>query len=259
MRSDLSPRDLRILVAEDDEWIRKLLVRVLDDAGYRSRAIDNGIDALEELMQVDYDLAILDVQMPGMGAVEIARRCRSGGKGTPLIVLTADATSETADQCRKEGVQLVLAKPVRPDDLLKSIGAFVNGSHPPPTSNQPIQHSTDLIDDEAVGRLTQTCGQDFVDQLMRQFNQQAEVLLADIENSHLACDFRSVDELLHRFEGTAGTVGAAAIANVVRQLRAEVRASAVPDITPWLSDLRAMTRLTVTALTRKSDFKRCED
>lgn len=259
MHSDLSTRDFRILVAEDDEWIRNLLVRVLDDAGYRSRAIDNGIDALEELMQVDYDLAILDVQMPGMGAVEIARRYRSGGKGTPLIVLTADASSETADQCRKEGVQLVLAKPVRPDDLLQSIGAFVNGSHSPPTSSRPIQHPTDLIDYEALGRLTQTCGQDFVEQLLRQFNQQAEVLLANVESFYLARDFQSIEELLHRFEGTAGTVGAAAIANVVRQLRAEICASAAPDITPWLSDLRAMTRLTVTALISKSDFKRCED
>lgn len=238
----------RILVAEDDEWIRNLLVRVLSDAGYRPYAVNNGIDAMEELTHLGYELAILDVQMPGMGAVEIARQHRLSGRAVPIMVLTADATSETAEQCRNEGVHLVLAKPVRPDDLLRSVEALVNRTRLAVLGSKPAQSCDDLINQETLRRLVQTCGQEFVDQLLNQFQEQVDVLITEIEQSYSIRNFASLDELLHRFEGTAGTVGASAIANVARELRERLSGPDIFDIDEQLTRLRGYTHSTVRAL-----------
>ena len=247
MRPDFPMAGTKVLVADDDEWISNLLVRVLSDAGYRAHAVENGISALDELMRGNYDLAILDVQMPGIGAVEIARRQRLGGKTVPIIVLTADATAETAAQCRKEGVQMIITKPVRPDDLLSRIEAFVNRSFKSSTTSpRLIPHSTNLIDSEVIERLTQACGHDFVRQLIRQFNQQAELLLANLETAYLARNFGSVEELLHRLEGSAGTMGASDTASIVRQLRDRMHSRAGFEC--MLDNLKASIHSTLSAL-----------
>ncbi len=249
MGSNLSARGRKILVAEDDSWIRNLLVRVLNDEGYSTHAVTNGIDALEQLNQHAYHLAILDVQMPGIGAIEIARQHYVGGKTTPIVVLTADATNETADNCRKQGIRLVLAKPVHTDDLVRSIEAVLNGSVllSRASVESTIHDAGELIDRETFQRLVQACGREFVEQLLQQFNEQVENLLAEIERSYSTRNYASLQELLHRFEGTAGTIGASAIAALARTLRERCESDG-SDVGDQLNVLRADTRSTVRVL-----------
>lgn len=249
MASNLSACGRKILVAEDDSWIRNLLVRVLDEAGYSAQAVTNGFDALDELAQHEYHLAVLDVQMPGIGAIEIARRHRLSGKATPIVVLTADATSETADNCRKQGIRLVLAKPVRPDDLLSSIEAVLNDAILPAvgSAESSIRNGDRLIDRETFHRLIQACGREFVGQLLQQFDEQVGNLVVEIERSYSTRNYALLQELLHRFEGTAGTIGASAIAALARALREQLSEDE-SDIGDQLNELRAGVHSTVKVL-----------
>jgi two-component system, sensor histidine kinase RpfC len=124
--TDLQRSGLRILIADDDELIRHLLVRTLERAGHSAHGVADGGEALAALQRDVYDLAILDLRMPGTNAIEITKICRDAVRGSlPVLVLTADASTEVKARCLAAGAAGVLNKPVEAPELLREIGRAV--------------------------------------------------------------------------------------------------------------------------------------
>src|SRR5437016_14524035 len=80
---------MRVLVAEDDQGLREVLVQGLEDAGYLVDAVDRGDDAIDQLKFYNYDVAILDWRMPGLPGIEVASCARTHEKPTAILMLTA--------------------------------------------------------------------------------------------------------------------------------------------------------------------------
>ena len=80
---------MRILLAEDDRAINRVIVRRLKWEGYSADACFDGREALDYLDVVEYDAVILDVMMPGMDGFEVLTRMRERGDKTPVLFLTA--------------------------------------------------------------------------------------------------------------------------------------------------------------------------
>ena len=119
---------LRILIAEDAPSSRMLLRMILTKQGHRVDDVDNGQKALEALLKTEYDIAILDVQMPIMDGLEAAEALRaSHGPMTdvPLIALTAQVLDEEVERIRASGFDKVLGKPFMEEDLVAAIRALV--------------------------------------------------------------------------------------------------------------------------------------
>ena len=119
---------LRILIAEDAPSSRMLLRMILTKQGHMVDDVDNGQKALEALLKTEYDIAILDVQMPVMDGLEAAEALRaSHGPMTdvPLIALTAQVLDEEVERIRASGFDRVLGKPFMEDDLVAAIRALV--------------------------------------------------------------------------------------------------------------------------------------
>lgn len=126
MTTDLQRSGLRILIADDDELIRRLLARTLERAGHSAHGVADGDEALAALQGGVYDLAILDLRMPGTSAMEIAKICRDATRGSlAVLVLTADASAEVKARCLAAGAGGVLNKPVEAPELLREIGRAV--------------------------------------------------------------------------------------------------------------------------------------
>ena len=89
-------RDMRLLLAEDEQSLFRALVTILEHSGYEVDAVLDGLSALEYLCAVEYDAASLDIMMPGLDGIEVLRRARSRGVATPIIMLTAK--SEVSDK-----------------------------------------------------------------------------------------------------------------------------------------------------------------
>ena len=79
----------RVLVVEDERDIGDLLLMHLADLGVDASCIDDGAQALEALQSEVWDLAILDLRLPGLSGLEICRRLRADGNAVPLLMLTA--------------------------------------------------------------------------------------------------------------------------------------------------------------------------
>ena len=107
-----------ILVAEDNAVNRKVIAGILQSAGHRVDLVEDGQEALQALHAKRYDLAIMDLQMPRMGGLEAIRQYLGSGECLPFIVLTANATTQTIEECTTVGVRNCLTKPVEAQQLL---------------------------------------------------------------------------------------------------------------------------------------------
>jgi two-component system, OmpR family, phosphate regulon response regulator OmpR len=118
-----------ILVVDDDDRLRVLLQRYLSDQGFEvtTAADSKAMGALKR--QMEFDLIVLDVMMPGEDGMNICRRLRHVGDRTPVILLTAKAEDSSRIMGLDLGADDYVAKPFNPRELLARINAVLRRSH----------------------------------------------------------------------------------------------------------------------------------
>jgi DNA-binding NtrC family response regulator len=110
-----------ILVVDDEPNIVKTVRGALRVEGYDTDSAENGTDGLEKLASRAFDLALLDVKLPGLDGLEVLRRARAQGVDTPVVVMSGHGTIETAVQATRLGAQDFLEKPLSTEKLLLTV------------------------------------------------------------------------------------------------------------------------------------------
>ncbi|MBW4056083.1 MAG: response regulator [Proteobacteria bacterium] len=121
------------LVVEDNAYNRRLLEDILTACGHRVTPAEDGRQALQLIEQHRFDMILLDIRMPDIDGIEVARRIRLRERGlsetpVPIIAITADADTATREACLKAGINGVLAKPVIPGQLARAIAELCGES-----------------------------------------------------------------------------------------------------------------------------------
>lgn len=112
----------RILVADDEDILRMLIVDTLEDLGFEIEEAENGNEALSQLENETYDLVILDYMMPGKTGMEVLQALPDQVKqDTVIIMLTAKAQDEDRQIALNEGASYFVAKPFSPQELEKLV------------------------------------------------------------------------------------------------------------------------------------------
>lgn len=116
---------MKLLLAEDDRDMAKGLYALLTRSNYSVDHVDNGLDAVDYLLNGDYDAAILDIMMPGLDGISALKRVRESGKMIPILLLTA--MGETSDKIHglDAGADDYLAKPFDAGELLARVRALL--------------------------------------------------------------------------------------------------------------------------------------
>lgn len=140
---------MRILVADDERSLADVITKRLKKEGYAVDTVYDGSSALDYLEATAYDLAILDVMMPGMDGFEALRRYRSGGGDAPVIFLTAKDALSDRIQGLDEGADDYLVKPFSFDELLARIRSVLRRAGGNKSSN--ILSVDDLVLDLSTG------------------------------------------------------------------------------------------------------------
>ena len=107
-----------ILVAEDEKLLRESLVELLQQEGYEVAQAAHGKEAYELALNRPFDLVLTDLRMPEMDGMELLRHLRQLAPQTPVVILTAFGTVESAVAAMREGASDYLLKPVQFDDVL---------------------------------------------------------------------------------------------------------------------------------------------
>ena len=112
---------MRILIAEDERDLNRLIVKVLEKEGYGVDACFDGKEALYYLENTEYDAAVLDIMMPGMDGLEVLRAVRKKGLDLPIMFLTARGSISDRVTGLDTGADDYLIKPFDFDELLARI------------------------------------------------------------------------------------------------------------------------------------------
>lgn len=115
---------MRILIAEDERPLAKVLVKLLEKNNYSADAVHNGEDALTYLDGGNYDVAIFDIMMPKMDGITALKKLRASGSQIPVLMLTAKSEVDDMVQGLDSGANYYLTKPFNAKSLLATIRAI---------------------------------------------------------------------------------------------------------------------------------------
>src|SRR5689334_18531067 len=107
----------RILIVDDELVVRDSLGKWFTSEGYTARPVASGRDALEILQQTEFDIALIDIKMPGMDGMELQGRLHEADPDLTVVIMTGYASVDTAVQALKRGAYDYITKPVDPDEL----------------------------------------------------------------------------------------------------------------------------------------------
>jgi two-component system sensor histidine kinase RpfC len=223
-------RPLKILLAEDNGVNRMVLEKILSRARHQTKVVTDGEAALDAMLSGDFDVILLDVNMPGISGHEAARlyRCALPPEArAPIIALTADAGAACREQCEDAGMVGFLTKPLTPEILLRTVAAAARKS-PEPDGREgeerrarPDAPATggDILDPAALATLTALGGETFLRELILQFigegTQIVERMTFAVEEGDLAAFLREA----HALDSSAGNIGASDLARLCRSWR----------------------------------------
>ncbi|MCB1531212.1 MAG: response regulator [Rhodospirillales bacterium] len=120
VETDKTPAN-KILVVEDNDFVRMQIVRYLSDAGYEVAEASHGDQAIDVMKTQPVDMAIVDVRMEPVDGFGFIKSIRGMDMDTPVILVTGDNNPDLLGQARTWGVGSVLIKPVQKDRLLKAV------------------------------------------------------------------------------------------------------------------------------------------
>jgi two-component system sensor histidine kinase RpfC len=228
---------LRVLVAEDNAVNQKVTAKILESVDHKPFIVPDGDEALDCLNDQEFDLLILDINMPGTSGLDVIKLYRMANVGmpqAPIIALSADATRETQQASLEAGADAYLTKPVEAKKLLDTIDRLAISAemaieHPEEESAETIvaqisdhprykSEGQPTIDWAVIRQLLQySSGDDFVIEIFQDFVADTESLLTSIETA--ACDNDTVEfrKQVHALRSSSGNVGAAAISHVCEE------------------------------------------
>lgn len=141
---------MRILIADDEEEIRKVLARYLEDEGHEVLLAKNGYEALDQFQYKKPDLILLDVMMPGRDGFQVCKRIRETSQ-VPIMMITARSEDYDRIMGLDLGADDYVVKPFSPGEVMARVRAILRRMGSP--ENQKIQRLGD-IEVSALGRVS---------------------------------------------------------------------------------------------------------
>ncbi len=234
-RSAALPR-LRVLVVEDNEVNRKVAGRFLERLGQNAVLAEDGEAGVRIAAEDNFDVILMDMQMPGLDGIAATKLIRAAGNTTPIYALTANASERDRELCLAAGMNGFESKPVtmkRLTTLLADIGA----SHMPAdeTEDQPAaapaaavqaaapEASTEpegaVMGGSRMNELLAAVGEEEFQGIVEMFFADAPAMLREVGDAMRANEHARIDRALHNLKGAAATLGFERLAGLAQSYR----------------------------------------
>jgi signal transduction histidine kinase len=236
----------RVLVAEDNEMIQELIEAMLTEAGHEVVSVKSGVEAIAAVEAGDFDLVLMDVQMPeldGIAATRWIRAMLGRVRSIPIIALTAYAMPEDVELCLAAGANAHLSKPIDRNELLRLVAKWSGGGHP--RSAAPNDTAVHQVFDVAVlEQLENRLGNARATEFAGQFQRQVRKALDAISGT---TDRHRIGEEMHDLISSAGTMGCSELAACSRALMDAARRD-TGELGPLVAELAMAAGRALTAM-----------
>ncbi len=241
--------EARILVAEDNALNRELVIAQLERLGYSPDVVSNGREAVEKLEKSEYNVVLMDCQMPEMDGFEATaeiRRREGDARHTTIIAVTANALDGDRQKCLDAGMDDYLSKPLKIEPLRQKleqwIGSFSRKSDTLPellqnVSENNLQKIVDLSVLEAYKDYQQPGQPDLVDKFIGLFVNDTTLRLSTLRQAVVDADTGTIKSETHNLKGAAGNIGALRMVGICKEL--EQKASEFTNADVLISQLES--------------------
>ncbi len=213
----------RILLAEDHPVNQEVALAILRRLGFTADPVANGAEAIRALQRVNYDLVLMDCEMPVVDGYEATRRIRLPETGAlnpqvPIVAVTANAMPGDREKCLQNGMDDYLPKPIEPEVVMQVLARWLGQ---PQAIEPPERRSSDpppgiVVDRSAL--LRRLAGQgELVGRLVKEFLADTPSELAVLRKHLEESDAASARRQAHKLKGTAANLSAEALRAVCFQ------------------------------------------
>ena len=261
----------RILVVDDYQVNREVAQLMLRKAGYQVDAVDDGKQAVEAFRQIQYDLILMDIQMPIMDGYEATRKIRnleleaqgSKLKGTnpakpsafslqpsaraqrkPIIAMTGSAVKGSFPEKQYPGMNDCIAKPLQLGRLLSVVRKWISANPAPPLNNSQVTETGPAVQESEPNQfpldmdraIYEFMGKkDILYGVLREFIKKAKIRIETIHQAAKGFDYGVIMAEAHGIKGGAANLTADKIANIAADLE-KAGEEQQPDLTAELVD-----------------------
>lgn len=237
----IASENINILVAEDNLVNQKVVLKFLEEAGFKANAVTNGIQALNALKKNDYHLVLMDVQMPEMDGFTATHEIRKmGGKfeSIPVIAITANALAGDREKCLDAGMNDFIPKPIEPKELITKIKQWldheieVNEMIPdnPEKTEDPV-FDFDHLEKISMGN------EEFKKDLLKTYVEDVDDRFKKLSDAVNKKDFQSIIKEAHTIKGSSFSIGAKAVGDEALAIEVSGKHSDIESIKVRLNNL----------------------
>jgi CheY-like chemotaxis protein/HPt (histidine-containing phosphotransfer) domain-containing protein len=263
--AQIPSRPLRVLLAEDQKINQRLATMLLHQAGHHVDVAENGEKAVAAMQTTDYDIVLMDVQMPVLDGVQATKQIRAlpAPKGTiPIIALTAHAMAGAREEYLAAGMDDYLSKPLDPTTLFAALSRLARPSvaafsreavEPCETDKEAIvdkspEDGIAIFDRARVATLRQILSAGELVEFVHMFLESLGPIANRIQERKPGQEVDGLRQEAHALVGTAGNVGASRLRHWAQQLELaceERNAAAVDQAASAVGQVLPQTRLTL--------------
>lgn len=241
----------KILVAEDNEINQKIISHLLKKEKISVDLANDGKEAVEFFEKKNYDLLLLDLQMPHMDGFQTAKYIRKIlGSDIPIIAMTAGAYSNEQTRCFEIGINQYLSKPFTPDDLFRRLKYLLLNEHDlkKPKSNLAANKSL-----YSVNSLKQTNDEDQVVEILEMFIENTPQLLKEIKHAIIRNDIDDVVKKTAKLKGSLGSLQMQSMMKIIDEMEITVRMEDIPAMPSLMEKLQKEYDTVAPLLTKELD------
>jgi CheY-like chemotaxis protein/HPt (histidine-containing phosphotransfer) domain-containing protein len=224
----------RLLLVEDSPTNQMVATAFLKTAGYRVDVAANGLEGVEAVRTVPYDLVLMDIAMPEMDGLAATRAIRAlppPAAHRPIIAMTADTMEGDRERCLAAGMNDHVGKPVDRALLLDTVARWLPPEPAAPGCGAEEEEdgpAADTLDAEVLGQLARDLNPELLADVIRQF---LDETLARAERiAGAGADMRVLAQEAHTLKSTADTFGAKRLSTAALDLELACRSNAVAEI-----------------------------
>jgi CheY-like chemotaxis protein/HPt (histidine-containing phosphotransfer) domain-containing protein len=218
-----------VLLVEDNVDNQRLVSLYLRKIGAEVTVANNGREGLKEALAGDFDVVLMDMQMPVMDGLEATRELRARGFTGPIVALTAGAMQSDIDQAMQAGCTGYLSKPIERTRFLSAVSRHLRARHVPASQHTPIV-STLLGADPGLA--------DLVAQFIERLPEMVEALADHTAQG----DWAALKAKAHSLKATGGGYGFAPVSEVAARIEFELAKQSYDTIPALVDELRALQR-----------------